>query len=256
MKKEMSSKNIYIGTCGFPRKREEIYKKLDVAEIQETFYDLISEDRALKIVSSKPEHFKLTAKVFQGITHHSTSPTWRRSKTKLSGDLERYGLLRPTTENLKLWEKQLELFKILKVEIAVFQTPPSFDFSDENIRNVKEFFSSIDRDSLKIAWEPRGGWNKENNKEILCKILSELDVIHIVDIFRNTPCIQETSYIRLHGIGGGEVNYRYKYKDEDLNILKEKIFNLYSKEIYVLFNNVYMFDDAIRFKEILRGGLK
>jgi uncharacterized protein YecE (DUF72 family) len=86
--------------------------------------------------------------------------------------------------------------------------------------------------------------------------MSELDVIHIVDIFRNTPCIQETSYIRLHGIGGGEVNYRYKYKDEDLNILKEKIFNLSSKEIYVLFNNVYMFDDAIRFKEILRGGLK
>jgi uncharacterized protein YecE (DUF72 family) len=53
-------------------------------------------------------------------------------------------------------------------------------------------------------------------------------------------------------LGGGEVNYRYKYTDEDLLKLLA-IVKRYaeSQDAYVLFNNVYMFDDALRFKSML-----
>ncbi|MEZ0289940.1 MAG: DUF72 domain-containing protein [Sulfolobales archaeon] len=246
-------KRILVGTCGFPRRREDIYKNLDAVEIQETFYDLISIERAKKISSEKPENFTITAKVFQALTHNSSSPTWKRMKTKLEGDPKSYGSLRPTRENMRLWERVLELFRLMNVEIAVFQTPSSFGFSEENYANVKDFFSSISRKGLKIAWEPRGSWGDPVNKERLCRLLAELNVIHVVDIFRNTPCTENQSvlYIRLHGIGGREVNYRYKYTDEDLLKLKEILSQHTHDTAYVMFNNVYMYGDALRFKHLL-----
>ena len=76
----------------------------------------------------------------------------------------------------------------------------------------------------------------------------------MVDIFKRDPVSEHPiSYIRLHGVGKGEVNYRYKYTDEDLQKLKEKtkILEAQGKEVYVLFNNVYMAEDAKRFIELI-----
>ncbi|MGC9010091.1 MAG: DUF72 domain-containing protein [Sulfolobales archaeon] len=246
---------ILIGTCGFPRRRDEIFKNLDVVEHQEIFYDLISSEKAERYGREKPENFIYTAKAFQAITHSPNSPTWKKIKTKLIGDLSKYGFMRPTEENLWAWNESLKIYKLMKVKIVVFQTPPSFGYSEENYRVVRDFFSIINRDDLMLAWEPRGSWNQGNNKNKLCRLLEESKIIHAVDIFRNTPC-EETGdilYIRLHGIGGSEVNYRYKYTDDDLKRLKEIIMRYNYREVYVLFNNVYMFDDAVRFRSLLKS---
>jgi uncharacterized protein YecE (DUF72 family) len=45
------------------------------------------------------------------------------------------------------------------------------------------------------------------------------------------------------------VNYRYKYTDEDLRELLQMVAG--EKEAYVMFNNVYSFEDAKRFKEMI-----
>ena len=250
------AKRIFVGTCGFPRRREEIFRNLDVVEIQETFYDLISIDKAEKLGREKPDNFIYTAKVFQAITHAPDSPTWKKIKTRLYGDKSNYGFLKPTKENIWAWEESVKRFDLMKIKIVIFQTPPSFGYSEDNYRNVRDFFSVIDRRNLLIGWEPRGSWNQSSNREKLCNLMRELGLIHVVDIFRNKPCeeVEEVLYIRLHGIGGSETNYRYKYTDEDLLKLKEAIDRYVSKEIYVLFNNVYMYDDALRFKELIKRG--
>jgi len=67
--------------------------------------------------------------------------------------------------------------------------------------------------------------------------------------------LKEITYFRLHGIGGEEVNYKYKYTDQDLQKLKsivEKCLEK-SKVVYVLFNNIYMLQDAQRFKQVISG---
>ncbi|MEM3922307.1 MAG: DUF72 domain-containing protein, partial [Nitrososphaerota archaeon] len=78
---------------------------------------------------------------------------------------------------------------------------------------------------------------------------------HIVDPFRCQPqSSHQLTYFRLHGIGGKEYNYRYRYADPDLRRLGE-IVEKYVREgrrVYVLFNNVYMADDAARFMSLLR----
>ncbi|MEM1632835.1 MAG: DUF72 domain-containing protein [Sulfolobales archaeon] len=248
------SKKILIGTCGIPVRKEEIYRNLDAVEIQETFYNLIPLERAGKILLERPEGFVVAAKVFQAITHPSTSPTWRKMRGRLEGDLSMYGDLKPSRENLNAWEKFLNIAKAMRAEIAVFQTPPSFGYSAENYSNVVEFFRSIDRGGLKIAWEPRGSWNKPDNRDILCRIYEDLGVIQALDIFRNKPCTgsQDSLYIRLHGIGAGEVNYRYRYSDEDLIRLRDMILETHHRTIYIMFNNVYMYEDAVRMKKLLK----
>ncbi|HID94254.1 MAG TPA: DUF72 domain-containing protein, partial [bacterium (Candidatus Stahlbacteria)] len=66
-----------------------------------------------------------------------------------------------------------------------------------------------------------------------------------VDPFKRKETHGELKYYRLHGKGG----YRYKYSDEELKELLE--FARADKPTYVMFNNVYMFDDALRFKALL-----
>jgi len=245
----MRVKALFVGTCGFPTSRYRYYSLFNVVELQETFYDMPTENKVARLRSEAPQGFRFAVKVFQGLTHSSDSPTWRRMRrTKLVGDLRNYGILRPTRDNLELWGKFVKLVKPLDPAVVVFQTPPSLKLTEDSAKEIMEFYRSIESIG-KIAWEPRGATYE--NMQLLEKIL-RLGIIHVVDPFRRDPLIiMDTLYFRLHGIGGGEVNYSYKYTDNDLRRLIEKITRYNAREIYVLFNNTHMLEDAVRLKELI-----
>jgi len=242
---------VKVGCCGFPYGMKKYFEQFNLVEVQKTFYNLPRLETVTSWREKAPETFEFTIKAWQVITHPPSSPTWRKAKITISEEkLENYGSLKPTWENLKAWERVLEVAKALKSKIIVLQTPPSFKLSNENIENVKEFFSRIKRDNFIVAWEPRGEWN---SYEGLKEILEEYSIVHVVDIFKRMPILHSKAniaYIRLHGLNG-EVNYKYKYKPEDLRLLTEKLIEISGKVkvIYVLFNNVYMGEDAKAFKE-------
>lgn len=249
---------IKVGTCGWSARggRQAYFKYFKVIELQETFYALPREEIAKRWRSQAPPDFEFTVKAFQAITHPPSSPTWRRSGIKVSSrDLDKYGFFRVTEETLKAWEKTLAVCKALNTKVCVFQTPPSFGYSPENAENVEKFFTTIDRSGLAMGWEPRGTWHEHTSE--LKRLLSRLDLTHVVDPLRREPVhVAGFTYFRLHGLGGGEVNYRYKYTDDDLLKLLE-IVKRYANtlEVYVLFNNVHMFDDALRFKHQLESAV-
>jgi len=196
-------------------------------------------------------------KAWQVLTHPPSSPTWRKMKRKPNGNLENYGFLRPTKENLEAWSETLRIAQILNARAIILQTPPSFRFSEEATKNVVEFFTAVlstTPKDLLICWEPRGDWN--THPEALQKVL-ELGIIHVTDILKADPLPNSKGvlYTRLHGLGNKEVNYKYKYTDNDLSILIRKILDRKEEilEAYVLFNNVHMFEDAKRFRERLRA---
>ncbi|MET1160740.1 MAG: DUF72 domain-containing protein [Thermoprotei archaeon] len=247
-------KTLKIGCCGFPVSRSKYYSVLNVVELQNTFYELPSEEWFNKIRSEAPENFEFTIKAWQVITHPSTSPTWKKMKKKPGGDLNNYGYLKPTRENIEAFEKIVNAAHILKSRIIILQTPASMPFSDEVIKWVSEFFeqarSLIDKNMI-IGWEPRGKWADE--RDILKRILAKYEILHVVDLFRREPAhlVNGILYTRLHGIGSGEVNYKYKYTREDfdklLGFLDKYNFNV----AYIMFNNVYMFNDAVALKEFV-----
>jgi uncharacterized protein YecE (DUF72 family) len=244
--------DVFIGTCGFPTARSRYYSLFRVVELQETFYDMPAPERMGELRREAPSDFMFTVKVFQGLTHTSDSPTWRKIKrAKLRGDLKNYGLLRPTRENLELWDEFVESVKQLNPSFYVFQTPPSMRITEENVKDVIEFFRTIGANES-FGWEPRG--YSYEKPELLRRIFEEVNIVHIVDPFKRSPLLnRNTAYLRLHGIGKGEVNYSYKYTDDDLARLRDIVNSLNSSVVYVMFNNVHMLDDALRFKKLLMG---
>ncbi len=101
-----------VGTCGFPTARSRYYSLFKVVELQDTFYDLPTQERMSNLRREAPADFQFAVKVFQGLTHTSDSPTWRRiRRARLTGDLSNYGSLRPTRENLELWDEFVNVVK-------------------------------------------------------------------------------------------------------------------------------------------------
>jgi uncharacterized protein YecE (DUF72 family) len=235
---------IRVGTCGFPLSKTVLFRSLDMVEVQRTFYRPPKVETARRWRQEAPKDFRFTVKAWQLITHEPTSPTYRRLGMEIDRERGRYGHFRPTEEVFQAWEATEEICRAVEATAVLFQCPPSFKESPENISNLREFFSSISR-RWTMCWEPRGGWSSERIKE-LC---SSLDLIHSVDPFSHSPLTRGRAYFRLHGAPPGRRRYYYTYSDEDLEILRKKCQDY--EEVDVLFNNITMFDDAVRFRGVL-----
>ena len=107
-----------------------------------------------------------------------------------------------------------------------------------NIKKIEDFMGSVGR-KFKIGLEA-----PEWKRETIEKVFSELDIIHIVNPFEEKPIKQKTNYYHLNGIGA--TMYRYRFKDADLERLKGMV----KKKDYVLFNNIFLYEDSMRFMEL------
>ncbi|MEM1677173.1 MAG: DUF72 domain-containing protein [Nitrososphaerota archaeon] len=248
--------SVRVGCCGWCVKggKKSYFKEFDTIEIQETFYKLPRIKTIEKWIEGIGKEFIFNMKVWQVVTHPPTSLTWKKSVLKVSKNkMDKYGSLKATEENIEAWKKSLEIARALNARVLVVQTPASFNYTEENVKNIEEFFSTVERDGFIIGWEPRGDWRE--NLEKVKQICSKLDLVHIVDPFRSKPVSEHrVCYFRLHGIGGKEVNYSYRYTLSDLEKLLEIVKDEVGEgreEIYVMFNNVSMREDASTFKKIL-----
>ena len=180
--------------------------------------------------------------MWQLITHRPQSPTYRKAGIEIPEDKrDRYGSFRPTDEVFEAWERTRAVAEALQSRILVFQCPASFSPTSQNRENMVHFFRAIDRGDLVFVWEPRGEWEDRQVRE-LCE---RLGLVHGVDPFTRRPVYGSMGYFRLHGRGG----YRYKFTPEDLDYLLEVC---RAQELcYCMFNNVYMDQDASRFKELI-----
>ncbi|MBS7642012.1 MAG: DUF72 domain-containing protein [Candidatus Bathyarchaeia archaeon] len=249
---------IKVGCCGFSVKggRKAYYRLFDLVEIQSTFYQLPNTSTAMSWRREAPEGFEFTLKAWQAVTHPLDSPTWRRARWKPPVDkASSYGLLKPTEENLEAWDMIVEIARILRSRVVVVQCPPSFQATEESVSDLKAFFNKASTGGLIVAWEPRhSSWTYE----LVRSICLELGLIHIVDPFKERCATEDVSpvYYRLHGLGSRP--YVYKYTDDDLRILYEKYVRPLIEnglETYILWNNIYMAQDAERFKQLyLKAG--
>ncbi len=234
---------VKVGCCGFPLSRERYFATFPVVEIQETFYEPPRPRTAAGWREQAPGSFEFTLKAWQLITHEASSPTYRRLKTALSErDRAQVGAFRWTPPVRRAWERTLEIAKLLRADKVVLQCPASFEPTERNMDRMRRFFGQAPREGLTLIWEPRGRWQPGQIRE-LCR---ELRLVHCVDPFHARSVTTGLRYWRLHGIGG----YRYRYTDADLARLRAKLPK--RGPAYVLFNNVYMADDARRFLNLIR----
>ena len=210
------------------------FQNFNIVELNRTFYRYPETKTVEGWRRKAPEHFVFTVKAHQDIMH--------KAKMKVE------------EESLRAFEHMKRVCKMLSSNTLLFQTPASF--TPISLTDAEKFFSAIDRDGLALAWETRGAaWELPETRERLRRILGNLDVAHVTDPFRVLPaCLGEVAYFRLHGLG--ERLYYYQYTDEELQKLKELTapYERKTKEIYVFFNNLSMFEDAKRFRQYLSSG--
>jgi uncharacterized protein YecE (DUF72 family) len=231
--------SLHIGCCGWAQSQADYFRNFSVIEVQQTFYQPPRLETLVKWRQSAPPEFEFTLKAWQLITHEPTSPTYRRLKIPISEKKKmRYGAFRSTEEVDAAWRTTLDCARALRARIVVFQCPTSFTPSDDHIENLRGFFARARREAKDhvLAWEPRGGWTNA----VVKSICGELGIIHAVDPFIRQPVTVGLRYFRLHGIGG----YRYRYSDADL----DRLAGWCRGETYVMFNNVTMAEDALRFR--------
>lgn len=229
--------NIKVGCCGFPVRRREYAAHLRVLEVQQTFYHPYQPATVRRWREEMPPDFEFSVKAWQLITHSARSPTYRRLRRPLNPEERRQaGSFRSTPLVQRAWEATREIALALAARIILFQCPASFTPAPENLTNMRKFFGEPAKGGFLFAWEPRGAWPR-NLVSDLCR---ELELIPVVDPFATAPFPGNPAYFRLHGKGG----YRYSYNAADfaelLNILSDY------QEVYVLFNNLTMWDDARR----------
>jgi len=233
-----------IGTCGYGRAKKPDYaSQLDCVEIQHTFYKPPQVKTLEGWRSEMPNGFEFTLKAWQFITHEGSSPTYKRLKRELTEkEAKEVGAFKPTDSVEYGWQVTLESAKALGVRTILFQCPAKFIQSPTNIKNIRKFFSKIERGDMNFAWEPRG---KTWDTKTIEKICRDLDLWHCVDPFFHRTVTPEKCYYRLHGIK----RWRYKYEQGEL----EELVSLLPDGLsYVFFNNNEMFDDAMRFKQIVQ----
>ncbi|MCS6768354.1 MAG: DUF72 domain-containing protein [Candidatus Nitrosocaldus sp.] len=253
----------YVGCCGRRVAWEEYSRLFDAIEVDSTFYRLPRVGTARRWAESTGGRVIFCIKAFQGITHPISSPTWRRAgvqRPKVNTD--RYGHLKPTEENFACWDATLAICRATNARICVVQLPPSFICSDDNVTNTLAFFSSIKRDGIRIGMEFRHrSWMMDENRSRLLRVL-DIGVMHIVDPFTWMPAVEQGSiYCRLHGRLSSRYDtiayeYSYRYSDDDLARLKQVVGALCADEVFVMFNNINMHEDALRFRSMLYSNYK
>lgn len=235
----MRGPRVWVGCCGFPVRREVYFAHLPVVEIQQTFYNPPQPRTAERWRQEAPPAFQFALKAWQLITHPPSSPTYRRLREPLAGPREAYGFFQPTDEVWAAWERTQTIAEALQAAWVIFQCPRRFTPSEEHVANLRSFFARVPRGKWRYGWEPRGDWPPD----LVATLCQELDLVHVVDPFQATPVTGRIAYFRLHGRTG----YRYRYTPEDLAQLAARCRPF--DEVWVLFNNVSMWDDARRFWE-------
>ena len=237
---------ILIGCCGWPEAKAHYFSHFSTVELQTTFYEPPTLALASKWRNLAPPSFRFCIKAWQLITHQTSSPTYRRLKSKPSREEhELLGSFRPTEQVWLAWERTADIADALEARVILFQCPRSFTPDQQNLANFRSFFSRVEGGAHLLAWEPRGeAWTND----LVRGLCSEFGLLHCADPFERESVHGPVGYWRLHGRGG----YRYQYSDQDLINLRQ-LASRHSGELFVFFNNVYMKPDSTRFQSLFQA---
>ncbi|MDQ1278784.1 MAG: hypothetical protein QG670_44 [Thermoproteota archaeon] len=148
----------------------------------------------------------------------------------------------PMDQLLEIFEKMKRICSVLQASILHIQTPQTFPLSDEIIRKIDYFLSSMSQGSLRLAWEIRGGSDSEY--QALLRVLEKHNVIHCVDLSKEAPAYWNSIlYSRLFGKGFHNI---YQFTNSELIEIDDRMQKSYPERAYLSFHGTRMYKDAAR----------
>ncbi|MDN6195521.1 MAG: DUF72 domain-containing protein [Atopostipes suicloacalis] len=224
---------------------EDYASHFPVVEMDTSYYAIPSEKNINNWINKTPESFQFIPKAHQKMTLHQSLENPAQSLKEI------FILFR---------ERFGPMISSGKVKVFLFQFPPFFRYSKENLNYLKQVREWMG--ALPVAIEFRHqSWYSDQNIENTLHFLHENSFIQVVVDQAQTPSNsvptvlkgnnKKLSLYRLHGRNYSgwlnakhERNWRkyrtlYDYKKEEVKTIKENILilNKQSKDVSVIFNN-------------------
>jgi len=159
-----------------------------------------------------PPGFDFSIKVHRSITHY-----------------KKLGM-----NSIKTWEGFKSGFKDMegKITFWLFQMPPNFTATQDNINRILSFFEELNLGNSAVIEFRDPSWWRE--KEICKSIGATFCSIDAPDLPREIVSMNDSLYLRLHG---REVWYASLYPSEELEQIIEQIRRLEAGKKYIYLNN-------------------
>jgi uncharacterized protein YecE (DUF72 family) len=201
-------------------------KAFNFVEVNSTYYQIPSIEIVKSWRERVPKDFKFSVRA-----HRSIADEYK---------------FRPIDKALEMFDMMRRVCAILEAEILHFQTPSSFTANSTSIRDMSEFFSSINLGSLRIAFEMRGKDSSKVPREML-RMMQDYNMIHCVDLSKGeTPAYDsDILYTRLFGPGKGNV---YQPTDKELTEIDARASSSKLQKVVMSFHFIKMYKDAARMK--------
>ena len=175
-------------------------------EINASFYRFPSKNW-LKAWSKAPDNFRFAIKVHRSITHYA----------------------RLGSRAVELFDRFVDRLKPIedKIRFLLFQMPPSYTYSIDNLNKIKDFISNFDHSNFVIEFRDASWWKYTEKVRDLGIIFCSVDAPDLPrDIVADT-----IAYIRLHG---RYIWYSYLYQEHELDEIIDKI---NADEVAIYLNN-------------------
>jgi len=208
----------------------------DFAEINSSYYKLPQVESAKWWRRIVPEQFEFTMRANRRLTHENH--------------------LKPSEENFRLYQKHLELCRVLNVSILHFQFPPSLEVTEDTVKSWRDFLNSTSSSGKEVphlAFEIRS----EGSRRLpyVNSFFREYDITPTEDASRESELSSSGEskifYTRVFGQG---YHTRWSFDSEELKKLEKKVEAVEAKKRYVTFHNFTMYEDASRMKNIVKTG--
>jgi uncharacterized protein YecE (DUF72 family) len=156
--------------------------------------------------------------------------------------------LKPVGEAYAVFSQMIGVCRVLEASFLHLETPARCTFDEQSVKEVKEFFSTVNLKGVRLAWEVRG---KMTNG--IVNLMEDFGIVHSVDLSKELPAIKsDVVYTRLFGKGKHNI---YQFTDEELEEIDGKILKSEAKVLIATFHGLRMNTDAARFKMYKEKGV-
>ena len=186
-------------------------QRFDTVEINASFY-CFPPSSWIRTWRKAPENFDFSIKVHRSITHY-----WRLK-----------------IDAVETWNKFKSRFEEMKNKITLwlFQMPPDFAATTENLRLFSGFFSRLNLgNSAVIEFRHPSWWREKGICEDVGAAFCSVDAPGLPS---EIVSMNDVLYLRLHG---REVWYAYTYTEEELKEIIKEIEKHAVQKKYVYLNN-------------------
>nr|WP_255807677.1 DUF72 domain-containing protein [Cohnella mopanensis] len=236
--------SLYLPGTAAKDKLKAYSEHFSIVEMDSSFYAVQPPERMARYAQDTSEGFGFVVKAYQGMTGHL------RGKPYYENDDEMY---------LAFCESLEPVMQAGKLTAALFQYPPWFDCTKDNVRLLRETKKRMEGFPCALEFRHQSWFEPEFRERTLAFMRDEGWIHSVCDEPQagagSIPIVLEASgteftLIRMHGrnIGGWnqsgapnwrEVRYLYNYDEHELSEWKQRVDRLaeQSDRIGVIFNN-------------------